>query len=246
MDPFLGSAILGTVGGVAGYFGQQSANESNAALQEKANQANSQIAAENRSWQERMSNTAHQREIADLKLAGLNPILSATGGSGASTPSGNTAQMGAAKMEDAIGKGLSSAKDFASMPSALQNAQKDLAIKDSTITAQAAATAQSLSSAKKIDADTMGTLYDNSRKEMELPAAKSRYQLEQKQNSFDLKANDYDNIMKRAEQATGAIGNIMPGIKALKQIPSLFKGESKLDKLKREQKEIKDYVFKRN
>lgn len=49
-------------------------------------------AKQNRDWQERMSNTAYQRGIKDLKKAGLNPILAAKFG-GATTPSGSAANI---------------------------------------------------------------------------------------------------------------------------------------------------------
>jgi len=52
---------------------------------------NAAEAAKNRDWQKMMSDTAHQREIADLKAAGLNPVLSASGGNGAAVTSGATA-----------------------------------------------------------------------------------------------------------------------------------------------------------
>jgi len=131
----VGAAAVGAIGGL---LGGSSANAARAAEARKQ-----------REWQERMSNTAHQREVKDLRSAGLNPILSAKLG-GASSPPGAMPQV--ENVGESAIRGAS-----AGQASAAQARQVITAIEN--VKAQTA----------KTNAETTGVMLDNQKKQANAP-----------------------------------------------------------------------------
>jgi hypothetical protein len=119
------------------------------------NRANAQMAQNQMNFQDRMRSTQYQTAVADLKAAGLNPMLAYTQG-GAGTPQGATAQMG-----NPLGEAGNSAREAAMAVANFKQLQTQNVLTQEQADATGAQAQQSRSTTANIDADTIDKINKN-------------------------------------------------------------------------------------
>lgn len=158
-----------------------------------ANRKNIHEARRARRWQETMYNTAHQREVEDLREAGLNPILSANSGAA-------SGQSPVGQADNIMASGVSSGLDAMRLKKEIAATDSQIAYNETAAKAQAASAGRDQATAKQVDAATRAL-------EAQIPAIKAKARVDKRQADWDNEALDYDNIQKRVNGFMGTINS---------------------------------------
>lgn len=219
------STIMALGQASSGLAGQIYQNWQNRRNFNDANNWNAEQTAQQMQFQERMSNTAYQRAMTDMKEAGLNPMLAYMNG-GASSPSGASASTNPVHTEDFISKTVGSALAFKQQRDAFE---KDQGVKDSQISLNNAAEKAQKANAEKATADAKTASLTAQSLATQLPAQAKKAAYDAEKYESDKKFLQYDQYASRALQATGALSNVSDIFKLFKKPTNQSTRETVID-----------------
>ncbi|QXP44342.1 MAG: DNA pilot protein [Arizlama microvirus] len=186
----------------------------NIAATELTNQANAQQAQNAMGFSERMSNTAYQRSTADMKAAGINPLMAYSQG-GASSPMGVSANM----QSPDIGK---VGESLISTAFEKKRVDAELANKNSSTTLNSAAAMTELERAKKEASSAKSEALIAQALEANQPAKLTEAKTRMKAAKADLDHATLTNITRKIGEN---LGNINP----LKGVINIGGGQGRQD-----------------
>jgi len=187
-------AVNGLTGGIGTLIGhnvglsksERQQNDFNAQQAELSRQFNAEQAEAQRQFEERMSSTAYQRQVADMKSAGINPALAMGGNAtGASTPTGAVASGSPASGTG--GSSFAEIMNAATAQAQLQEMRSRIRLNDSQSDKNNSETARNL-----IENSKLGEFLDAQIRELSSSAdyAISRTVGQLLQNEYDKVRND--------------------------------------------------------